>query len=482
MPNQDDKFARLSRRSAEGQTIQATVDVVIRPDQQGSQSAAAILESAQDGQAIRISAGTYRFDKPVKISRSVTLVGDSKGTTRFISTVPGECFSIEGQVRCSVKGISFEHEGDTVGTVFHVKAEMAEFRNCSFSGARRISEEDENGGGLVISGRTEVSCDECEATRNENIGFVFSDDARAVVSSCTADGNGSDGFLVNGRCAATLRNNRATRNENGIGYFGNSSGDASSNECTDNTNAGLNIGENASPSLTSNVLKRNKAGLLYGQQTAGLAVRNICSENLVGGIQVKDQAHPVLNENRCEKNANHGIAIGDNAYGSVRSNVCNNNETFGIVVMDEAHPIVEGNTCSNNGEIGIGYKGRATGICRGNKCDGHLANIHVVENANPQLEDEGGSPISASAASGNTNSQSGDCFVVTATYGTPFAPEVQRFRRYRDSVLLKNVAGRLFIRTYYVIGPKLAGIIRRVPLLRRASAKMLGRLAVYLPD
>jgi hypothetical protein len=40
----------------------------------------------------------------------------------------------------------------------------------------------------------------------------------------------------------------------------------------------------------------------------------------------------------------------------------------------------------------------------------------------------------------------------------------------------------LFIRTYYVIGPKLAGIIRRVPLLRRASAKMLGRLAVYLPD
>jgi parallel beta-helix repeat protein len=162
--------------------------------------------------------------------------------------------------------------------------------------------------------------------------------------------------------------------------------------------------------------------------------------------------------------------------------VCNNNETFGIVVMDEAHPIVEGNTCSNNGEIGIGYKGRATGICRGNKCDGHLANIHVVENANPQLEDEGGSPISASAASGNTNSQSGDCFVVTATYGTPFAPEVQRFRRYRDSVLLKNVAGRLFIRTYYVIGPKLAGIIRRVPLLRRASAKMLGRLAVYLPD
>jgi parallel beta-helix repeat protein len=150
--------------------------------------------------------------------------------------------------------------------------------------------------------------------------------------------------------------------------------------------------------------------------------------------------------------------------------------------MDEAHPIVEGNTCSNNGEIGIGYKGRATGICRGNKCDGHLANIHVVENANPQLEDEGGSPISASAASGNTNSQSGDCFVVTATYGTPFAPEVQRFRRYRDSVLLKNVAGRLFIRTYYVIGPKLAGIIRRVPLLRRASAKMLGRLAVYLPD
>ena len=272
MPNQDDKFARLSRRSAEGQTIQATADVVVRPDLQGSQSAATILESAQDGQVIRISAGTYRFDRPVKISSSVTLVGDGKGSTRFTSTAPGECFSIEGPVRCSIAGINFEHEGDTVGTVFQVKAEKAEFRNCSFSGARRISEDDENGGGLVVSGRTDVSCDECEATRNENVGFVFSDDARAVVSSCTAEGNGPAGFLVNGRCAATLRNSRAIRNENGIAYFGNSSGDATSNECTDNTNAGLNIGENASPSLTSNVLKRNKAGLIYGQQTAGLAV------------------------------------------------------------------------------------------------------------------------------------------------------------------------------------------------------------------
>jgi hypothetical protein len=56
----------------------------------------------------------------------------------------------------------------------------------------------------------------------------------------------------------------------------------------------------------------------------------------------------------------------------------------------------------------------------------------------------------------------GGCFVATVAFGED-APELHAFRAYRDRVLLRSRAGRLFVRAYYGYGPALARELKARP-------------------
>lgn len=47
------------------------------------------------------------------------------------------------------------------------------------------------------------------------------------------------------------------------------------------------------------------------------------------------------------------------------------------------------------------------------------------------------------------------CYVATAVYGTYDCPEVWTLRRFRDFELEKSLIGKIFIKTYYLISPKI---------------------------
>ncbi|WP_298905923.1 J domain-containing protein [uncultured Nostoc sp.] len=81
-----------------------------------------------------------------------------------------------------------------------------------------------------------------------------------------------------------------------------------------------------------------------------------------------------------------------------------------------------------------------------------------------------------------TNNSSDSCFVVTATYGTPYAPEVMKYRYFRDEYLTKNILGRKFISHYYRFGPIAASYIKKHPNVKKVMAFILGNLANYLPN
>ncbi len=53
-----------------------------------------------------------------------------------------------------------------------------------------------------------------------------------------------------------------------------------------------------------------------------------------------------------------------------------------------------------------------------------------------------------------------DCFIATAVYGTPRAPEIRILRTYRDKVLRAHGAGRLFIAFYETFSPPFAYYIK----------------------
>lgn len=59
------------------------------------------------------------------------------------------------------------------------------------------------------------------------------------------------------------------------------------------------------------------------------------------------------------------------------------------------------------------------------------------------------------------NQSTKKCFIATAAYGTPFANEINILRYWRDTSLLQNLFGRIFVKTYYKISPHIANYISK---------------------
>jgi hypothetical protein len=67
----------------------------------------------------------------------------------------------------------------------------------------------------------------------------------------------------------------------------------------------------------------------------------------------------------------------------------------------------------------------------------------------------------------------GGCFIATAAYGSPLAPEVERLRKVRDRYLLAFDPGRHLVAVYYRLSPSLAAVIAHSPPLRVATRVVL---------
>ena len=74
---------------------------------------------------------------------------------------------------------------------------------------------------------------------------------------------------------------------------------------------------------------------------------------------------------------------------------------------------------------------------------------------------------------GDSGGGGGGCFIATAAFGSPLAPEVQTLRAFRDTYLLTNVAGRTFVRVYYLVSPSLANQLQQHDTLRALARALL---------
>jgi len=72
------------------------------------------------------------------------------------------------------------------------------------------------------------------------------------------------------------------------------------------------------------------------------------------------------------------------------------------------------------------------------------------------------------------------CFIATAVYGTPFAPEVVVLRRFRDDKLLSNFIGRQLVFIYYLFSPYIAELIDRSVFAKSLIRTVLIKPAVWL--
>jgi len=75
-------------------------------------------------------------------------------------------------------------------------------------------------------------------------------------------------------------------------------------------------------------------------------------------------------------------------------------------------------------------------------------------NDNDDLFAAAGDPFASASSSGG-----GGCFIATAAYGTPLAEDVNVLRDVRDTYLLDNALGTVFVDAYYRLSPPVANLV-----------------------
>lgn len=71
------------------------------------------------------------------------------------------------------------------------------------------------------------------------------------------------------------------------------------------------------------------------------------------------------------------------------------------------------------------------------------------------------------------------CFIATATFGSPMAPEVVTFRQFRNEFLLTNAPGKAFVKFYYQYGPIAANWVSQNEVVKTVSLAVLWPLLIF---
>ncbi|RGH49656.1 hypothetical protein DW894_04500 [Ruminococcus sp. AM41-10BH] len=74
------------------------------------------------------------------------------------------------------------------------------------------------------------------------------------------------------------------------------------------------------------------------------------------------------------------------------------------------------------------------------------------------------------------------CYIATAVYGDYDAPEVMVLRKFRDDILKKSLAGRLFIKIYYALSPKMAEKLKNHMFINKKVKMILDQIVLNLKE
>ena len=106
----------------------------------------------------------------------------------------------------------------------------------------------------------------------------------------------------------------------------------------------------------------------------------------------------------------------------------------------------------------------------------HIDTFNMLEKRGKTTRQSVTSEIKTGAGNMRIESKSGaTCFVASVAYDDPNHPDVMFLRGFRDNVLCASEYGRKFIAWYWINGPKLAKIVGKSIVLRRAA-----RVLIYI--
>ncbi len=94
----------------------------------------AMVFRAPPGAEIRLKAGIYRLERPLFITKPLSLIGDGIQKTRIVCSTEECVLKFLGKGRFRAEGVAFYHLGRKWGDVVVVENGEVDFKRCRFVG------------------------------------------------------------------------------------------------------------------------------------------------------------------------------------------------------------------------------------------------------------------------------------------------------------------------------------------------------------
>ena len=288
--------ARRDRLAEVERGWRAGIPIPLDPPGTTVRTAEELVRRVQEGGTVKVAAGRYVLDTPLRLTQGLALIGEGVDKTHIVSSAENYVLHYSSEENLTLDGISFEHVGELRASVVVVASGSVDIRNSRFSGGK-------NGDRV------------CE-----------SDDF------CTYSGQG---LLIRGNTTGNIQGNQLENNHNGI-----------------------QISDTAAPRVQNNIIRNNTGvGVAYFDQAAGLLINsNVIEFNESHGVSTSS-AQPTIQGNEIRNNAGAGIELSSNWFSGfvsrvpINGNTILNNGLYGIIVQGAFESTIGGNIIQGN-ELG----------------------------------------------------------------------------------------------------------------------------------
>lgn len=153
-------------------------------------------------------------------------------------------------------------------------------------------------------------------------------------------------------------------------------------------------------------------------------------------------------------------------------------QKVGLLSFLQSNPLLRVSYSLGNLYVEKGQKESAT-VCYRNVVSSAPVDKTDEQGIEKEIRKRAAAKLNDIEAKPASSSKSG-CFIATAVYGERTTQEILILQAFRDQVLVRTRAGRVFIEAYYRTSPRFAGIVRQSRTLRLVFKKALVEPAVWI--